>query len=110
MPQVVYFTGEDGEAAMFDALDSGQIDAVGRGEVGNREAAVASSGAYTVTALDDATETGGFTLAAADGELASCIDERLNWLTDDRHIGYAEWLDDPSVFLRRAKLWNQGMR
>ena len=110
MPQVVYFTGEDGEAAMFDALGSGQIDAVGRGEVGNRQVTAASGGAYAVTALDAATETGGFTLAATDAELASCIDDRLNWLTDNRRTGFAEWLDDPSVFLRRAELWNQGMR
>ena len=110
MPQVVYFAGGDAEAAMLDALDSGQIDAVGRGEVGNRQVTAASGGAYAVTALDAATETGGFTLAAVDAELASCIDDRLNWLTDDQRIGYAEWLDDPSVFLRRAQLWNQGMR
>ena len=110
MPQVAYFGGEDGETPMFDALDSGHIDAIARGEIGNREAVVASSGAYAVTALDAETETGGFTLAATDSELASCIDDRLNWLTDNRRIGYAEWLDDPSVFLRRAELWNQGMR
>ena len=95
---------------MFDALDSGQIDAIGRGEVGNRQATAASGGAYAVTALDSAAETGGFSLAATDEELASCIDERVNWLTEDRRIGYAEWLDDPSVFLSRAVLWNQEMR
>ena len=110
MPQVFYFTGDDAEAEMFDALDSGRIDAIGRGEVGNRQATVTSAGKYAVTALDAATETGGFTLAAADGELASCIDERLNWLTDDRRIGYAEWLGDPGVFMGRAELWNQGAR
>ena len=110
MPEVVYFTGEDGEATMLDALDSSHIDAIARGEVGNRQVTAASGGAYAVTALDAATETGGFTLAAVDAELASCIDDRLNWLTDDRRIGFAEWLDDPSVFLRRTELWNQGMQ
>lgn len=40
--------------------------------------------------------------------LLACIDEKLNWLTSDRGIGYAEWRDDPSVFLERARLWEGG--
>ena len=43
---------------------------------------------------------------AEDAELATCIDEKINYLTDDTNIGYAEWLRDPSVFMNRAEMWN----
>ena len=106
MPQVIYLGDETGEVELIEALDAGRIDALARGEIGNRAATRASDDSLVVTALDVQTEIGGFTLAAEDGELASCIDERVNWLTDDRRIGYGEWLDDPSVFMRRAEMWN----
>ena len=110
MLQVIYLGSEASEAEMLEALDAGRVDAVARGEIGNRDAARASGGAFTVTALDAEVEHGGFTLAVEDGELASCLDERLNWLTDDRSIGYAEWLDDPSMFTRRAGMWNESVQ
>ncbi len=106
MPQVVYLGDETGEAELLKALDSGRIDALARGEIGNRDAARAYGGSFAVTALDAETEHGGFTLASEDEDLASCLDERLNWLTDDRRIGYGEWLDDPSVFTSRAEMWD----
>lgn len=31
-------------------------------------------------------------------------------MTDNRSIGYAEWLADSSVFMRRAQLWNETER
>ena len=105
MPQVVYLGGETGEVDLLQALAGGEIDAVARGEVGNREAASTYGGAFVVSALDDKAEHGGFTLAVEDTELASCLDEKLNWLTDKRSIGYGEWSEDPSVFMRRAQLW-----
>ena len=102
MPLVVYLGDETGESELLDALRSGSLHAVARGEVGNREAARASGGMFSVTALDDAVELGGFTLAARDAGLRSCLDEKINYLTDDRRIGYAEWAADPQVFMRRA--------
>ena len=56
---------------------------------------------------DDETEHGGFALSAADAGLASCLSEKIDYLTDDRRIGYAEWREDPSVFLRRAEAWDE---
>ena len=106
-PQVVYLGSELGEAELLEALADGRIDAVARGEIGNLEAVQSSEGAFAVTALDDRVETGGFTLAASDTELLACLDERINWLTDNRNIGYGEWLDNPSVFLDRAGEWNE---
>ena len=106
MPQVIYLGQEVGESELLDALAEGEIDAVARGEIGNLNAVHAAGGAFTVTALDEKVELGGFTLAVEDAALATYIDEKLNYLTDNRNIGYAEWVADPSVFMRRAQMWN----
>ena len=106
MPQVIYLGQEVGASELLDALAEGSIDAVARGQIGNLDAVQAAGGAFTVTALDEKFEVGGFTLAVEDAVLATCIDEKLNYLTDHRNIGYAEWLADPSVFMRRAQMWN----
>ena len=108
MPQVVYLGDDIGESELLDALESGEIDAVARGEIGNRDAESAYGGEFAVTALDDEVEYGGFTLSAEDSELRDCIDEKINYLTNNRAIGYAEWLANPSVFMRRAQDWNSG--
>ena len=101
MPQVVYMGAEE----LLGALASGRIDALARGEIGNRDAVHASGGAFVVTALDAAVEYGGFTLGVDDADLAACIDDKINYLTDARHIGYGEWRQDPSVFMTRARMW-----
>lgn len=106
LPQVIYLGDDVGETELIQALRDSRIDAIARGEVGNRDAARASGGAFVVTALDEKVEHGGFTLAIEDAALAACLDERIAWLTDNRRNGYAEWLDDPAVFMRRAEMWN----
>ena len=108
MPQVVYLGDEAGEVELLNALADGTIDALARGEIGNRDASSVSNSQFVVTALDDAAEHGGFTLDAKDKALASCLDERINWLTDNRNIGYAEWMEDSAVFMQRARMWNDG--
>ena len=105
MPQVIYLGDETGEVELLDALASGKIDALARGAIGNRDAVHASEGAFVVTALDAAVEYGGFTLGVKDADLAACIDDKINYLTDDQRIGYGEWRQDPSVFLTRARMW-----
>ena len=106
MPQVVYLGSETGETDLLEALADGTIDAVARGEIGNRDAVHASGGSFAIGALDDDVEYGGFTLALEDEALASCLDDKISYLTDSLSIGYAEWLQDPLVFMRRAKMWN----
>ena len=106
-PQVVYLGDELGESELLEALADGSIDAIARGEIGNQDASAANGGAFVTTALDPQVEYGGFALAAEDAELAACIDAKVNWLTDNRQIGYGEWLADASVFMRRARLWNE---
>lgn len=110
MPQVVYLGDETGEAALFEALRTGQIDAIARGEIGNREAAYGHGTDFVVTALDDDVEHGGFALSVRDSELASCLNEMLNYLTISQTIGYERWREDPEIFMRRAELWNEELR
>ena len=107
MPQVIYLGEELGEIELLEALDGGTIDALARGEIGNRSAAHASGGIFTVTALDDAVERGGFTLAVQDDALLSCLNEKIEYLTDSGRIGYAEWLNNSSVFIDRARTWDE---
>ena len=108
MPQVIYLSSE---TELLQALRNGQIDALARGEIGNQDAAHLSDGAFVVTAVDiQATERGGFTLAAEDTSLLACLNEKINWLTRNGEIGYAEWRQDPKVFLNRAALWNNMLR
>jgi len=106
MPEVVYLGDQLGEQELLAALSDGRIDALARGEVGNREAEHASGDAFVVALLDDAVESGGFTFDVEDAELAACVSNRIDFLTDEMTIGYADWLLDPSVFTRRAAIWN----
>ena len=108
MPQVIYLGDVTGEVELLNALADGTIDALARGEIGNRDASDVSEGRFVVTALDDAAEHGGFTLDVEDEALASCLNERISWLTDNRNIGYREWLEDSSVFMQRARMWSDG--
>jgi len=108
MPEVVYLGRESGDAELFDALRDGRIDAVASGEIRGGEAVHTSGGAFAVAARDSLAEFGGFTLDAEDRDLLACIDARIDWLTDERRTGFAEWLADPSVFRQRAALWPGG--
>ena len=91
------------ETALIEALLDGSIDAVARGEIGNRAVERPYAGKLRVTALDTRVETGGFALAAADRDLAACIGQHVGHLTDNLRIGYGAWLADPMVFMRRAR-------
>lgn len=105
MPQVIYLGSE---TELLQALGDGQIDALARGEIGNQDAAHLSEGAFVVTAIDlQAKERGGFALAVEDTALLACLNEKIDWLTRNGEIGYAEWRKDPKVFLNRAALWNR---
>ena len=106
LPQVIYLGEVLGESELLEALVAGRIDAIARGEVGSQEAAHASHGKLIVTAFDEQIEYGGFTLALEDADLAACIDEKLDYLTDNKNIGYGEWLQDPLVFMKRAEQWS----
>ena len=106
-PQVVYLGDALGERELLESLANGDIDALARGEIGNTDASQESGGIFAVTALDAAVEYGGFTVAAGDTELLALLNERIDFLTDHRRIGYAEWRADPTVFMQRAEQWRE---
>ncbi|MCY4020288.1 MAG: transporter substrate-binding domain-containing protein [Chloroflexi bacterium] len=107
MPQVIYLGHDGGENELIAALHAKTIDAFARGDLGNQAAAHASDGSLVVAARDDKIEYGGFTVDIDNPDLAACLDEKINWLTDDRRIGFSEWVADPAVFTGRAELWNE---
>ncbi len=100
MPQVLYM--ED-EAMLIGALLAGRIDALAQAEIGNRHAAAEHDGMLAVVTLDTHAETGAFALHADDTALAACLDRLIARLTDNGRIGYRDWLEDPAVFLDRAR-------
>lgn len=102
-PQVVYLP-DDRE--LLEALSGGRIDAIAKGEIGNRADARGAGDGFVVTALDSRAEIGGFALAAAEAALAACLDRHLAWLTDGGRIGFREWLDDRLVFMQRVRQRN----
>ena len=103
-PQVIYL-GDDG-ADLYPALDDGRIDALAGGEVENSDAARSYGGRLAVTALDAEFELGGFSLAAGDASLRACLNVRINWLTNNGALDYADWAADNAVFMSRAQRWN----
>lgn len=104
MPQVIYMGNDD--AQYIAAILDGRLDGLGRGELGNTDAVVASNGALAVTAYDPAVEHAGFSLSIADADLLACLNARLNWLTNNQQIGYPEWVNNPNIFTHRAAAWN----
>lgn len=104
LPQVVFYPDGTLEGTILDALRDETIDAFARGEIGNRDAAAADA-AFVVTALDDSEELGGFVFAVDDTELHACVDAKVDYLTDDRNFGYAEWKANAAVFRERAEAW-----
>lgn len=106
MPQVMYMGGDTGESELIAALLDGQIDVVARGQIGNSTAAVNSDGALVVSALDDLVEYGGFSLDVDEVDLLACLNDKINWLTDNQRIGFEDWAANHAVFMERADLWN----
>lgn len=106
-PRVVYLGDELGENELLDALRNGEVDAVARGEIGNQDAAREFAPEFAVTALDPASEYGGFTVEASRTGLLACLNDALDYLTDNRAVGYAEWTADPNVFMNRARRWGR---
>ena len=106
-PRIVYLGDELGENELLDALRDGEVDAVARGEIGNRDAERAFAPEFAVTALDPVSEYGGFTVAASRTGLLACLNDAIDYLTDNRAVGYAEWTADPDVFMDRARRWGR---
>ncbi len=100
MPEVVY---DLGDTEPESALQAGRIDGIQSDEIENHLKAQNSDGALVISIVDGGSEIGAFSVAVSDTALAGCLNEAVEWLTDGRKIGYAEWVEDSTVFLKRAK-------
>ena len=103
-PQVVLHTSLDQQ---LEALYDGDVDALSRGDIGNRNEALLSGRTLEVTAPDTQAEYGGFAVDAGDGDLLACLNEAIELVTDGGRIGYSEWAANPMVFLERAENVNR---
>ena len=88
-----------------DALANGQVDALAGDKILNSTLEAMWAGVLVVTAVDTVVDLGGFALDQDEEALLACLDDRLNYLTDERSIGFAEWLANPAVFQERAEAW-----
>ena len=107
MPQVVYLPDDIDRDTLHEMLLAGVIDGRAGEEIENSNAVHGLNGNLTITAPDDLVEYGGFTVDAADAELLDKLNEGIDYLTDHRRIGYAEWRADPTVFMQRAAQWRK---
>ena len=107
MPRVIYLSDEQGgEVELIAALYDEDVDAVAGDGLGNIDAATnAPEGGLVVSAYDPEVEYGSFTVSMSEPELLSCLNDTINYLTDNRAIGYPEWQANPDVFLDRARRW-----
>ena len=101
----MFFTADTVLTEQPEALAAGQVDALGGDSILNRTAEQMWAGVLVVTAVDTLVDLGGFTLDQDEEALLACLDDKLNYLTDERNIGFAEWLGNPAVFLERAEAW-----
>ena len=104
-PQVVFFDAETLQAEQVEALASGRVDALAGDQIWNRTMEAKSAGALAVTAVDTLVQLGGFAVDQDDEDLLACLDDKLDYLTGERSIGFGEWLVNPSVFRERAEAW-----
>ena len=113
LPEVAYVRGEAGapaEARLIAMLLAGEIDLAAMTEISSLEAVRESGGGLAVVAREPETPYGGLAVALKDADLARCLSAKLDYLTDERRIGFAQWAEDPGVFMRRAERWNAERR
>ena len=103
IPEIQYFSSENEQ---IEAVTDGVVDAVARGEVGNQHATDNSNGELRVTAVDrDNSEDIAFSYPhTPEGDsLRGIMDNLINCLTDGGSIGFAQWHENPRIFLERAE-------
>ena len=105
LPEVVFFGADSIQTEQPEALANEEVDALAGDSIFNDIIEGKWAGALVVTAIDTEFDLGGFTLDQDEDALLACLDDKLNYLTDERSIGHAEWLANPEVFLERAEAW-----
>ena len=102
-PEIQYFSSEDKQ---IEAVTDGVVDAVARGEIGNQHATDNSNGELRVAAVDrDNSEDIAFSYPhTPEGDsLRGIMNSLINCLTDGGSIGFAQWHENPRIFLERAE-------
>ena len=105
LPQIVFFGTDTVQTEQPEALANGQVDALAGDKILNSRLEAMWAGILVVTAIDTLVDLGGFALDQDEEALLACLDDKVNYLTDDRSIGFAEWLANPAVFMERAEAW-----
>ncbi|MFO1539244.1 MAG: substrate-binding periplasmic protein [Chloroflexota bacterium] len=97
------------EDELLVALAAGEIDAIARGEIGNRYQESIDPSVVTVDPRDFG-DGFGFALDPANPDLIAAIAATLGLVTADGTIGFADWLADPGIFLATAGIPEQPER
>ena len=104
-PEVLYFNSE---SEQISALLEGVVDAVARGELGNRVTARDTPG-LRVTAIDtEDNERGAFSYpdARAGNALRLAMNTAITCLTANGTVGFSQWFDSGgTIFAKRAEEW-----
>ena len=89
----------------LELLDRGEIDAAFMGTVTALHLTSISEGRLAVASEDPDPQVAGFTLDVHEVELLACLNEKIDYLTDDLRISLSDWLANPRVFMERALAW-----
>jgi polar amino acid transport system substrate-binding protein len=84
------------EAELLPALRSGEIDAIARGEIGNRHQQAQDPSLVTIDPRDFGE---GFAMSVdpSNGQLQTALAQALDAVTKDGAIGYPQWVQDPGI-------------
>ena len=85
------------EAELLEALRSGEIDAIARGEIGNEYQESQDASLVTI-ALRNFDEGFAMSVDPANGELQAALAQAIAQTTKNGALGYREWLANPAVF------------
>ena len=104
-PEVLYFNSD---SEQLNALLEGVVDAVARGELGNRVTA-RDTPALRVTAIDtEGSEWGAFSYphTPAGNALRRAMNSAITCLTANGTIGFSQWFESGgTIFSERAREW-----
>ena len=107
-----------GEDELLAALVAGEIDALARGEIGNRDQETLDPSLVTIDPRDFG-EGMAFSVDPANPDLLAALGATLALVTADGTVGYTDWLADPGIFLATAGIpgeidrqarWTKGTR
>ena len=91
-----------GEDKLLAALKKGEIDAIARGEIGNRYQQTLDPSLLTID-FRDFGDRFAMSVDPANADLQKQLAEALAVITRDGKLGFLQWIDDPAVFSRNIR-------